>query len=92
MTNDWMVPEIRGQCSACYRWRDLRFAVICPYCGSTSVMAATTASIEDLEVRMYNKLRDRMRAMDGQGLPLSAGEKASVAECDKIWGLKDDRD
>ena len=30
--------------------------------------------------------------MNGQGLPLSAGEKASVAECDKIWELKDDRD
>jgi len=90
MTNDWMVPEIRGQCSACYRWRDLRFAVICPYCGSTSVMAATTASIEDLEVRVH-KLRDRMRA-EANVLPLSAGEKASVVELTKMWELKDDRD
>jgi len=29
--------------------------------------------------------------MDGQGLPLSAGEKADVVELTKLWELKDDR-
>jgi hypothetical protein len=30
--------------------------------------------------------------MDGDGLPLSAGEKADVVELTKLWELKDDRD
>ena len=29
--------------------------------------------------------------MDGQGLPLSAGEKADVAELTKLWELNDER-
>jgi hypothetical protein len=29
--------------------------------------------------------------MDGQGLPLSAGEKADVVELTKLWALEDMR-
>jgi len=82
--NDWPVPEIRAQCSKCYKWRDLRFEMHCGFCGSASIMAATTQRI-----RTNESYPGRLCE---SGPPLSTWDKLSVTECEKLWELKDDRD
>jgi len=84
MMNDWPVPEIRAQCSKCYKWRDLRFEMHCGFCGSASIMAATTQRI-----RTNESYPGRLCE---SGPPLSTWDKLGVTELDNLYTLEDTRD
>jgi hypothetical protein len=100
--DEWPVPSIRAQCSKCYKWRDVRFEMHCGFCGSAAIMAATAENVRTAsrfaspELPPWKVVRGRVDEyakwmMGGDGLPLSAGEKASCAELDKLFALEDKR-
>jgi hypothetical protein len=79
--------------------RQPRYVAMCSVCGyiyEGGIACPLCAFWKQAKAYIGHPFREQLLGMgypmDGQGLPLSAGEKASVAECDKIWELKDDRD
>ena len=76
-----------------------QYVAMCSVCGylyESGVACPLCAFRKQARAYIGHPFREQLMGMgypmDGQGLPLSKGEQASVAECDKIFALEDLRD
>ena len=69
---------------------------VCGYLYETGIACPLCAFKKQARAYIGHPFREQLLdmgyPMDGQGLPLSKGEQASVAECNKIFSLEDLRD
>jgi hypothetical protein len=68
---------------------------VCGYLYETGIACPLCAFRKQARAYIGHPFREQLLdmgyPMDGQGLPLSAGEKADVVELTKLWELNDER-
>ena len=68
---------------------------VCGYLYETGIACPLCAFRKQARAYIGHPFREQLIGMgypmDGDGLPLSVGEKADVVELTKLWELKDDR-
>lgn len=68
---------------------------VCGYLYETGIACPLCAFKKQARAYIGHPFREQLIGMgypmDGQGLPLSAGEKADVVELTKLWELNDER-
>jgi hypothetical protein len=83
--DEWMVPEIRCQCSSCYRWYDARFDTHCPQCGSTVAMSAASLKVD--HAWWHRDCPGKLSSPHA----LTVGEQRDCDELDRLYAKEDKR-